>query len=310
MFQYKKEIIVNPEVSIAAELSSLDPSVGEGKILLAIPNEDVPTEVMLMSTAPIINENVVKNVEITYYEEPHVGGMVVSDTIFNGTEDLQVRFTVKIDKEVDASIANSLSFFAKEYVLSIPAKCTKEQFVSSLKAHGNMYPFIINPYNHTSPELYLKNPYMNIVNVSVEKFVLKPNCNAIGDWTPDTTATNKITVSEGSHGFGTYAQLMSASRLSTVENLRFSAIEGLFMPRKGQHYTLFRFNVESGLRNIGGSGVVGEKGTSFVTIDVWVCETREGEMFGALDDLGINYIYTNSAMVAVPASLAETKPTE
>lgn len=80
----------------------------------------------------------------------------------------------------------------------------------------------------------------------------------------------KIDKVAGTKPFGTYEHLMHSHRLPTEENTNYFSTNKYKMPIPGAKYKLIEFKYNSGIRNIGGAGVVGSYERSITTHRFWI----------------------------------------
>jgi hypothetical protein len=94
-------------------------------------------------------------------------------------------------------------------------------------------------------------------------------------WTTLSSVTEKSKDGEllgnvGQRGFGTYDLLIQNNRLPVPEKTGYFSPSKHEMPWPGKTYKMFEFVYNSGIRNIGGSGVVGAYERSMTTHRFWV----------------------------------------
>lgn len=285
MFDYTRQLIIPKGGRMFAKLSSDETLYGKGKAYATIPVLFASTsDSSLSKTIPLFDSKNVVKVKGISGIDPIYSSLSFDDTLFPITKDLKLTFVISTTNNANTDLANSLTYFRKEYILELPKGTTKARFVEELR-HLQSRASVILREERDPVELSVSDSNVQFESAILEEFKLFPDCASIGEWSLEATETVKISVLQNSPGHGTYEYLMANVVLPTTENTRFLS------PAMGEQldphavYTQYIVYLKSGLRNIGPGQVVADKSESFTKLILWVHPyVSAGQAFA---DLGI-----------------------
>lgn len=252
MFQYTREFIINEDV------------------VSKIANGIVQLE-GIASYKTGVDEGGMNRI-FSFNEVAHEAEVVpVSKVVYPTTagKDKKLVLRVNLYRATDASYANNLEAkMSKLFQIEIPAGTTiadaVELITRTLKKSD--YPFVKVSVDGTSIKVTGTNGYQQIKELDVFEST-GIDVKHEQQWELSKTGT---VVNLGNAGFGTYEKLIKDNRLPTMENTNYFSPNKYEMPWPGATYKLIEFTYNSGIRNIGGQGVVGSYERSMTKHRFWV----------------------------------------
>lgn len=253
MFQFTYELVLNSQLGKGDATAGKETFTVEGKALRYL-------------GANILDK---KYTKVAAADATKATGTVAFTTDASNAQRLAIR--VKLSGDAEASFAESLSFFSKPTYVEIPAGSTIDQAIALVQnAIKPIQNHIVITKSGTNIVGTAVDGFQQFVEFNIETFTPRSASFPYeGTWTVKTTGT----ITAGNPGFGTYDLLIASFRLPTTEVRRYASVNQDELPIPGAKYTMFEFTYDSGARNIGGAGVVGEKGRSYTKHRFWVLST-------------------------------------
>ena len=253
MFQYTREFIINEDIKLNAD-DIKDMVAMDGIATYQVGNDETGMKRIL---------NLVEQA----YKDPEPATITVPFTT-NATKLQRLVVIIGLYRSTEASYANAAKASQeRQFQFEIPAKYTLDQAVAvinkSLSYSDHKY-CVVTKDSTTGIKITGVNGYQRI---SAKLFVSDGiNTKHEESW----TETKDILRKDGYIGNGTYELLMQNNRLATIENTKYFSINKYEMPVPGVKYDLVEFMYNSGIRNIGGSGVVGSLERSMTKHRFWI----------------------------------------
>lgn len=262
MFQYTREFIINEDIKLNADAA-------KGMVAM----DGIATyQVGVDSTGMKRILNLVKQ----DYKDPEMATITVPFTT-NATKMQRLVLTIGLYRSTEASYANAAKASQeREFQFEIPAKYTLDQAVAvinkSLSFSDHKYCVVTKDITSTpSIKITGVNGYQRISAKLFESDGI--NLKHEESWKEIQNISRK----DGKLGNGTYELLMQNNRLATIENTKYFSINKYEMPVPGVKYNLVEFMYNSGIRNIGGSGVVGSLERSMTKHRFWINSILAGD---------------------------------
>lgn len=238
------------------------------------------------------------------YRPEYVKGIIKVDSIAESLEKAEITvptpikgasyrldLRVLLKGDVEASYANSFTYFNKPFYVEVIADDTTAANLATKLAtaatkamsHTSEHKFVKVTAAGAKIEVEASDCYQRIHTMEVEQFVPRSGSQGTLEWegTWQAVGTGFAIKVKGTQGHGNYFQILKNNRLPTIDQLRFAGQNQEENPIPGSKYTMFELTMSAD-RNIGGAGVVGEKGKSITTHRFWVTDTRATEFENVL----------------------------
>lgn len=279
MFQYTREIIINTADKYSAESGVLS----------------------VDHVGNYVSERIEKAILVPHVAESK--GKAVFAIPAKQTKINRIFVEVRLEGDVEASYGNAAwarmqKPFVFEWSNKTPAEVQVElDRVLSISDH----PFLKATISGSNLTLTCTDCYQRFHTAVVDEFVARtPNLSQFeteGTW----TNVSKATVTQGKQGLGTYAQMIKNHRLPTIENTQWLAINKEEYPVPNTNYDMYEIKYNSGRRNIGGSGVVGQLDSSITTHRFYVA-TGISAGFKTAIQTATGKTFTDGVLVTPPAT--------
>lgn len=281
MFQYTREFIINEDVVLNAEKENGIVSL-EGIASYKVgQDEGGMNRIMKFTRVP--------------FEAPKVP---VIDIPFatEAANDQKITIRVELYRATEASYANNLhAKMSKLFQFEIPAGYTIDQAITLIKD-------VMRHSDHEYFSVSKSTSNIRITGVEGAQRISAEKFKSTGitvkheqQW----AQTANIARVDGKIGHGTYELLMHNNRLPVVEKTNYFSPSKYEMPWPGVQYELFELVYNSGIRNIGGSGVVGSYERSMTKHRFWVNKALIVDADGAL---GVQTSQIGKALVDLQAN--------
>lgn len=275
MFQFTREIILNNQ----AFATKTNPATGLKELFV----DHIGTY------RPEYVKSIKKVAAVT--EAKEVGEIKIASNTEIG-KSYRLKIQIKLSGDVEASYANSLTYFQRPFYVEVVATAAdKATIVKQLAATATsmlakMTDFkIASVVADTTDKITVtaNDCYQRIAVLDIEQFTPRGGAQGTLEWegTWSSVATGFNITTKGTQGHGNGFQLLKNLHLPTMENLRYAGLNQEETPVIGGLYTLYEMSMDVA-RNIGGAGVVGEKGRSITTHRFWVISTKVNDFETAL----------------------------
>ncbi len=299
MFQYTREFVINEDVKFNSD--------AESKIV----------KIEGIASYKLGDDNGMPRI-LDMVEQPHKDEVLPTATISYPTVsniDLKLVIRVNLYRATEASYANAQQAkMSKLFQIEIPAGATIADAVKLIEKtlKNSDHPFIVVTGEGTTLTIKGTNCYQQIKEVALY-FSRGLDAKHEAQW----ELKDKSTLGAGalgSQGSGNYAQLIKNNRLPVAENTNYFSNNKYEMPVPGTKYDLVEFKYNSGIRNIGGSGVMGSYERSITTHRFWINKnlTAASEIRKAIELIKANGATEPEPSVPseAPASSEAPKPSE
>lgn len=261
MFQYTKEVIINDQPF-------------EAKTVNGVPH-------FLVRGAGNFVKGTVLNMIKVAAKDGAVAELTLPTTAASAQCDTtRYRVIIKLKNGcVDATIANSFTYFIKNLCVEVGSGATVDAIKSAFKLAFPDNTDIPVYLNSTNTKLIAKSEYIDLQLVTEE---LKYVTGYKGEM--EVTKTTTGAVVSGTLPFGTYAELIKNNRIPTYENIRFGGMDLDERLVPGQKYDLYELKLITESTS-GGYHVVGQRAESITTCRFWVRVDRSTEFATAVDTI-------------------------
>lgn len=255
MFQYTREFVINEDVNFSSDSTSKIVKLeGIASYKLGIDNG-----------MPKI---------LDFFEKSHEEEYIPTTTVSYPAataNDRKLVIRVNLYRDTESSYANyQQAKMSKLFQIEIPAGTAIADAVKLIERtlKNSDHPFIVVTGTGTTLTVKGTNCYQQIKEVTLYEST-GVDVKHEAQWAVKAEATLGTNAS-GKQGIGNYIQLIKNNRLPVVENTNYFSNNKYEMPIPGGKYDLVEFKYNSGIRNIGGSGVVGSYERSITTHRFWI----------------------------------------
>lgn len=293
MFQYTREFIINEDLA-ADENYGKNVTMTNGRKFAFIGN---------IATYEVGNDSHGLPRIFDYYEQDYIADVAPQvEVTFNANlatiHKLEVR--IKLHRDAEASYTNPLKMdMEKLFQFEIPAGYTLAKAVE-----------LINKALCTYEGMYFKAEASD-AKIKLIGSSARQRIHAIMYTVDDINAKSELSLTmisdvtaKGTIGMGSYEFLLYNNRLPVLENMAWNSVNAANMPWPGKTYRMIEFKYNSGIRNIGGSSVVGSYERTVTTHRFWVA-TDVWAKSGSKIKAALEFIKNNGAASASEAQILE-----
>lgn len=281
MFQYTREFIINEDVVLNAEKENGIVSI-EGVASYKVGKDQGGMDRIMSFTRVPFKAPVIPKIDIPFTTE--------------ASADQKITIRIELYRATEASYANNLhAKMSKLFQFEIPAATSIDGAVALIES-------VMRCSDHKYFTVAKSGTNIRITGVEGAQRISAEKFKSTGidvkheaQW----ALTDTIARNEGEIGHGTYELLMHNNRLPVPENTGYFSPNKFEMPVPGVQYELFEFIYNSGIRNIGGSGVVGSYERSMTKHRFWVNKALIVDTDGSL---GVQTSQIGKALVDIAAN--------
>jgi hypothetical protein len=293
MFQYTREFIINEDLA-SEEKYGKNVTTTDGRKFAFIGN---------IATYEVGNDSHGLPRIFDYYEQDYIADVApeveVSFTANSATiHKLEVR--IKLHRDAEASYTNPLKMdMEKLFQFEIPAGYSLVKAVE-----------LINKALCTYEGMYFKAEESG-AKIKLIGSSARQRIHAVMYTVDDINAKSELSLTkisdvtkQGEIGMGSYEFLLYNNRLPVLENMAWNSVNAANMPWPGKTYRMIEFKYNSGIRNIGGSSVVGSYERTVTTHRFWVATDVWAKADSKIK-AALTFIKNNGAASAAEAQVSE-----